>query len=89
MKVLLKINVLIKGILISFLWYACPTSVVSYHKRCFTLPSALKFCEYGQGADIEGIQRVLTKMINRHWGPFAKFDLSSEKIASDASSSST
>ena len=42
-----------------------------------------------QGADTEGIQRVLTKMINRHWEPFAKFDLSSEKIASDVSFSST
>ena len=42
-----------------------------------------------QGADTEGIQRALTKMINRHWEPFAKFDLSSEKIASDVSSSST
>ena len=42
-----------------------------------------------QGADTEEIQRVLTKMINRHWEPFAKFDLSSEKIASDVSSSST
>ena len=101
----------IKGILLSFLLYACPTSVVTYHKRCFTLPSALKFCEYvvqhqimyffldssrklitrmcSQGADTEGIQRVLTKMINRHLEPFAKFDLSSEEIASDVSSSST
>ena len=42
-----------------------------------------------QGADTEGIQRVLTKMINRHWEPFVKFNLSSEKIASDVSSSST
>ena len=42
-----------------------------------------------QGADTEGIQRVLTKMFNRHWEPFVKFNLSSEKIASDVSSSST
>ena len=32
-----------------------------------------------QGADTEGIQRVLTKMINRHWESFVKFNLSSEK----------
>ena len=42
-----------------------------------------------QGADTEGIQRVLSKMIHRHWEPFVKFNLSSEKIASDISSSST
>ena len=42
-----------------------------------------------QGADTEGIQRVLTKMINQHWEYFVKFNLSSEKIASDISSSST
>ena len=32
-----------------------------------------------QGVDTEGIQPVLSKMINRHWEPFVKFDLSSEK----------
>ena len=42
-----------------------------------------------QGADTQGIQRVVIKMINRHWEPFVKFNLSSEKIASDISSSST
>ena len=39
-----------------------------------------------QGADTQGIQRVVTKMINRHWEPFVKFNLSSEQIASDVSS---
>ena len=42
-----------------------------------------------QGADTQDIQRVVYKMINRHWEPFVKFNLSSEKIASDISSSST
>ena len=42
-----------------------------------------------QGADTQSIQRVVIKMINRHWEPFVKFNLSSEKIASDVSSSST
>ena len=32
-----------------------------------------------KGADTEGIQRVITKMINQHWEPFVKFDLFSEK----------
>ena len=42
-----------------------------------------------QGADTQDIQLVVYKMINRHWEPFVKFNLSSEKIASDVSSSST
>ena len=37
----------------------------------------------------QGIQRVVTKMINRQWEPFVKFNLPSEQIASDVSSSST
>ena len=39
-----------------------------------------------QGADTQGIQRVLSKMLNRHWKPFEKFGVSSEQIALDISS---
>ena len=41
-----------------------------------------------QGADTHGLQRVLTKMLNRHWKPFEKFNVSLEQIALDISSSS-
>ena len=40
-----------------------------------------------QGADTHGLQRVLTKMLNRHWKPFEKFNVSLEQIALDISSS--
>ena len=55
------------------------------------LDSARKFITRmcSQGEDTQGIQRVVTKMINRHWEPFVKFNLSSEQIPSDVSSSST
>ena len=40
-----------------------------------------------QGADTHGLQRVLTKMLNRHWKLFEKFNVSLEQIALDISSS--
>ena len=40
-----------------------------------------------QDADTYGLQRVLTKMLNRHWKPFEKFNVSLEQIALDISSS--
>ena len=49
-------------------------------KLCLFLgffPQITRMCS--QGADTEGIQRILTKMINPHWERFVKFDLSSEK----------
>jgi len=36
-----------------------------------------------QGAYTHGLQRVLTKMLNRHWKPFEKFNVSLEQIALD------
>ena len=39
-----------------------------------------------QGADTQGLQRVLNKMLNRHWKPFEKFGVSLEQIALDISS---
>ena len=40
-----------------------------------------------QGADTEGIQRVITKMIGRHLKPFEKYGVAAEQIALDISSS--
>ena len=39
-----------------------------------------------QGADTQGIQRVITKMIGRHLKPFEKYGISAEQIALDISS---
>ena len=39
-----------------------------------------------QGAYTQGIQHVLSKMLNRHWKPFEKFGVSLEQIALDISS---
>ena len=40
-----------------------------------------------QGADTQGIQRVITKMIGRHLKPFEKYGIAAEQIAIDISSS--
>lgn len=40
-----------------------------------------------QGADTQGIQRVITKMIGRHLKPFEKYGIAPEQIALDISSS--
>ena len=42
-----------------------------------------------QGADTQGIQRVIAKMIGRHLKPFEKYGIAAEQIAIDISSSST
>ena len=39
-----------------------------------------------QGAQTQGIDKFVSKMIHRHWDPFRKFDLSAETIASNVSS---
>ena len=39
-----------------------------------------------QGADTQGIHKVINKMIGRHPKPFEKYGISSEKIALDVSS---
>ena len=39
-----------------------------------------------QGAETLGINKIVTKMMCRHWQPFEKFGLSVEQIASDISS---
>ena len=39
-----------------------------------------------QGAETQGINKFVSKMMHRHWDPFRKFDFSAEKIASDVSS---
>ena len=40
-----------------------------------------------QGADTQGIQRVIAKMIGRHLKPFDKYGIAAEQIAIDISSS--
>ena len=40
-----------------------------------------------QGADTQGIQRVIAKMIGRHLKPFEKYGIAAEQIAIDISSS--
>ena len=40
-----------------------------------------------QGADTQGIQRVITKMIGRHWKPFEKYRIAAKQIAMEISSS--
>ena len=40
-----------------------------------------------QGADTQGIQRVITKMIGRNLKPFEKYGIAAEQIAIDISSS--
>ena len=52
--------------------------------RCFTGRDHHRM--RNQGADTQGIQRVLSKMLNRHWKPFEKFGVSLEQIALDISS---
>ena len=39
-----------------------------------------------QGAETIGLNRIVKKMMGRHWEPFIKFDLPVEHIASDISS---
>ena len=39
-----------------------------------------------QGAQTQGINKFVSKMMHRHWDPFRKFDLSAETIASNVSS---
>jgi hypothetical protein len=39
-----------------------------------------------QGADTQGIQRVIAKMIGRHLKPFEKYGIAAEQIAIDISS---
>ena len=39
-----------------------------------------------KGAETQGISKFVSKMMHRHWDPFRKFDLSTEKIALNVSS---